>query len=173
MKKEREQARDKLEDALAEADTARHELAEMRATLDCRETTNKRRVAELEANLAEAMRKKNRERCARDDEVKKKVTMCIQRDIERALKVLLEKCDYSFKASGVTFDAEASSSEEEGVASAGIAQTAATPAEKASELPMVTAPEHGAGPEPTLPVATAATTVSDSSSTSSSESAPH
>ena len=99
--------------------------------------------------------------------------MCIQRDIERALKVLLEKCDYSFKASGVTFDAETSSSEEEGMPSAAIAPTAANPAEKASELPMATAPEHGAGPEPTLPVATAATTVSDSSSTSSSESAPH
>ena len=84
--------------------------------------------------------------------------MCIQRDIERALKVLLEKCDVTFKASDVTFDAEASSSEEEGVASAAIAPTAAIPAEKAYELPMVTAPEHGAGPEPTLPDATAATT---------------
>ena len=57
--------------------------------------------------------KKNRERVARDNELKKKVTMNLQRETERALKELLEKCDTTFRGSGVLFDAEASSSEDE------------------------------------------------------------
>ena len=64
--------------------------------------------------MADALRKKNRERMARDGAIKKKVTMDLQREAEKALKVLLEKFDGVFKASGVQFGADASSSDEEG-----------------------------------------------------------
>ena len=57
VKKEREQAKAKLEDSLAESESALRELAELRVAYDSRETTNKGRVAELEANLAESYAK--------------------------------------------------------------------------------------------------------------------
>ena len=67
----------------------------------------------MEAALSDALRRKNRERMARDAEVKKKVTMELQRATEKSIKSLLDKCDVIFKASGVQFDVEASSDEGE------------------------------------------------------------
>jgi septal ring factor EnvC (AmiA/AmiB activator) len=173
VKKEREQARSKLEDALAEVDTARHELAELRATLDSRETSHKRKLSDVEANLADALRKKNRERVARDAEVKKQTTMDLQRNTEKALNTVLEKCEKIFAASGVQFDAEASSSEDEGASTAPGRCVVAPTAERAAaplktpELPIAAPVDSvAAAPEPQLPVS-AATAASDSSSSSS------
>ena len=64
--------------------------------------------------MADALRKKNKERIARDAAVKKKVTMDLQREAEKTLKALLEKCDHIFQASGMQFDVEAISSEDDG-----------------------------------------------------------
>ena len=64
--------------------------------------------------MADALRKKSRERIARDAAVKKKVTMDLQREVEKTFKTLLEKCDHIFQASGMQFDVDASSSEDEG-----------------------------------------------------------
>jgi hypothetical protein len=168
VKKEREQARGKLEDALAEVDTARHELAELRATLDSRETSHKRKLSDVEANLADALRKKNRERVARDAEVKKQTTMDLQRNTEKALNTVLEKCEKIFAASGVQFDAEASSSEDEGASTApGRCVVAPTAPLKTPELPIAAPVDSvAAAPEPQVPVS-AATAASDSSSSSS------
>ena len=177
VKKEREQARGKLEDALAEADAARHELAEMRATLDSRETSHKRMLADLEAGLADAQRKKNRERVARDAEVKKNTAMDLQRNTEKALNTLLEKCEKIFAASGVQFDAEASSSEDEGASTAPGRCAVALTAEDAAaplrtpELPIAAPAVSVAAATEREPPDSAATAASDSSS--SSESAPH
>ena len=114
LRKERDVAKEKLEDALAAVDTARRDLAEMQASHVGAEAHYKRKISDLENAVADALRKKNRERLARNIAVKKKVTMDLQRETERSLKTLLEKCDVTFAASGVKFDAEASSSEDEG-----------------------------------------------------------
>ena len=114
LRKERDLAKEKLEDALAAVDTARRDLAEMQASHVGAESHYKRKISDLENAVADALRKKNRERLARDIAVKKKVTMDLQRETEKSLKTLLEKCDVTFAASGVKFDAEASSSEDEG-----------------------------------------------------------
>ena len=79
VKKERDTARAKLDDALAELECARRDVGFLRASLDSAEAASRRMVADLEASLAEALRKKNRERYARDCEVRKKVTMDLQR----------------------------------------------------------------------------------------------
>ena len=96
VKKERDGARAKVDDALAELDAARRELADARASLASSEASYKRKIVELEANLADALRKKNRERVAMDNVLKKKVTMNLQRETEKALKEFLEKCDTTF-----------------------------------------------------------------------------
>ena len=72
MKKEREQARVKLDDALADLDAARRDLAEEQNARVGNETAHRRTISELEAAVADALRKKNRERIARDAAVKKK-----------------------------------------------------------------------------------------------------
>ena len=113
-KKEREQARVKLDDALADLDAARHDLAEEQNARVGNETAHRRTISELEAAVADALRKKNRERIVRDAAVKKKVTMDLQREVEKTFKTLLEKCDHIFQASGMQFDVDASSSEDEG-----------------------------------------------------------
>ena len=63
------------------------DLADARASLASSEASYKRKVVELDASLADALRKKNRERVARDNELKQ-VTMNMQRETEnkRALK---------------------------------------------------------------------------------------
>ena len=78
--------------------------------------------------MADALRKKNRERVARD----KKLTMNMQREMEKALKDFLQKCDITFRGSGVLFDAEASSSED--------------------EAPAVPPPAHAEGPDGISPL---------------------
>ena len=90
VKKEREQARVKLDDALADLDAARHDLAEEQNARVGSETVHRRTISDLEAAVADDLRKKNRERIARDAAVKKKVTMDLQREAEKALKALLE-----------------------------------------------------------------------------------
>ena len=114
VKKEREQARVKLDDALADLDAARHDLAEEQNARVGNETAHRRTISELEAAVADALRKKNRERIVRDATVKKKVTMDLHREAEKTFKALLEKCDHIFQASGMQFDVDASSSEDEG-----------------------------------------------------------
>ena len=79
VKKEREQARVKLDDALADLDAARHDLAEEQNARAGNEPAHRRTISELEAAVADALRKKNRERIVRDAAVKKKVTMDLQR----------------------------------------------------------------------------------------------
>ena len=118
VKKEREQARVKLDDALADLDAARHDLAEEQNARVGNETAHRRTISELEAAVADALRKKNRERIVRDAAVKKKVTMDLQREVEKTFKTLLEKCDHIFQASGMQFDVDASSSEDEGLPAA-------------------------------------------------------
>ena len=133
MKKEREQARVKLDDALADLDAARRDLAEEQNARVGNETAHRRTISELEAAVADALRKKNRERIARDAAVKKKVTMDLQREVEKTFKTLLEKCDHIFQASGMQFDVEASSSDEEGAhppAAAGRRSPPRAPAEQ-------------------------------------------
>ena len=184
VKQERDKARTRLEDTLADLECARRGVGSLRAALDSAETAARRTITELEANLAEALRKKNRERYARDLEVKRNVTMDTQRGLEKALRAMLEKCGHVFKASGVSFDAEASSSEDEHPAAAP-KETAEPPivatatSEVAKDLPAVVEiqatgcgevaaavedPSQAAGREE-LPA-----TSSDSSSTTSSES---
>ena len=72
LKREREQVRVKFEDSLAEADTAKRELAEAQALHASAEAQYKRKILDLEAAVADALRKKNRERITRDIAVKKK-----------------------------------------------------------------------------------------------------
>ena len=62
VKKQRNQARGKLEDALADLDSTRRDLAGMKATAQGNATAYKRKIEDLQANLAEAARKKNRTR---------------------------------------------------------------------------------------------------------------
>ena len=42
----------------------------------------------------------------------------MQREVEKTFKTLLEKCDHIFQASGMQFDVDASSSEDEGLPAA-------------------------------------------------------
>ena len=74
--------RAKFEDAVAEADCARRDLADVKASMGNSDAAYKRQIADLEASLADALRKKNKERVARD----KKLTMNMQREMEKALK---------------------------------------------------------------------------------------
>ena len=113
VNKKRDAARTQLEDTLADLECARRDVGGLRASLDTAETAARRTITELEAKLAEALRKKNRERYARDLEVRKKMTKDKQRGLGKSLRAMLEKCGQVSKASGVSFDAEASSSDEE------------------------------------------------------------
>ena len=135
VKKEMEQARLKLDDALAGLGAARHELAEEQAAHVGSETAHKRAISDLEAAVADALRKKNRKRIARDAAVKMKVTMDLQREAEKALKALLEKCDSIFQANGFEFDAEASSSDEEGAQPPAAADRRSPPRAPVAEQP--------------------------------------
>ena len=135
VKKEREQARVKLDDALADLDAARHDLAEEQNARVGSETAHRRTISDLEAAVADALRKKNRERIARDAAVKKKVTMDLQREAEKALKALLEKCNSIFQGSGFEFDAEASSSDEEGAQPPAAADRHSPPRAPVAEQP--------------------------------------
>ena len=169
VKKERDGARAKVDDALAELDAARRDLADARASLESDEAAYKRRITDLEANLADALRKKNRERVARDNELKKKATMNVQREMEKSLKLFLEKCDTTFRGSGVLFDAEASSSEDE--------QAVAPPAQAqggTSHIGEDVGPAPSTSKAPELPIAEPSrqpeTVPDSSSSTTSSES---
>ena len=72
LKRERVQVRVKFEDALAEADIAKRELAEAQATHAGAEAQYKRKILDLEAAVADALRKKNKEKMARDIANKKK-----------------------------------------------------------------------------------------------------
>ena len=128
VKKERDGVRAKFEDAVAEADCARRDLADVKASMGNSDAAYKRQIADLEASLADALRKKNRERVARD----KKLTMNMQREMEKALKDFLQKCCITFRGSGVLFDAEASSSED--------------------EAPAVPPPAHAEGPDGISPL---------------------
>ena len=188
-KKERDKERARVEDALVELDAARHEPGNVRALLGRNEAVAKQKIPELEANLADALRKTNRERYARDLEVRKNVTMDAQRGLEKALRAMLDKCGHDCKASGVSFDAEASSSEDEHPVAAptktaeptlGGPIAAIAPSEVAKDLPAAVeirgngcgevenpAPSQATGCEG-LPAASR--TSSDSSSTTSSES---
>ena len=94
-------------------DAARRDLSEQNARHIASDSAYKRKIADLDGALADALRRKNRERVARDNEVKKKVTMELQRAIEKSLKSFLDCCDATFKDSGVQFDTEASSEEGE------------------------------------------------------------
>ena len=164
VKKEREQARLKLDDALADLDAARHELAEEHAAHVGSETAHKRASSDLEEAVADALRKKNRERIARDAAVKKKVTMDLQREAEKALKALLEKCNSIFQGSGFEFDAEASSSDEEGAQPPAAADRRSPPRAPVAEQPAPSAAKK-ADVEASEPAPAAET--SDTSATTS------
>ena len=105
LKKERDVVRAKSDDAVADADCARRDLADAKASLGSSDAAYKRRIADLEASLADALRKKNRERVARGNELKKKVTMSTRRETEKALEVSLGACDTTPRGSGALFDA--------------------------------------------------------------------
>ena len=68
--------------------------------------------------MADLLRRKIRERTASDDAVRKEVTMDLHKAAEKTPKALLEKCDHIFQASGMQFDVDASSSEDEGLPAA-------------------------------------------------------
>ena len=76
--------------------------------------------------------------------------MNLQRDMEKGLKDFLETCDTTFAGSGVLFDAEASSSEDEAAA-------AALPSEQAqgdtSHLGEEVGPAPSTSKAPELPIA--------------------
>jgi predicted nucleic acid-binding Zn-ribbon protein len=170
VKKERDGARAKVDDALAELDGARRELADARASLESSEASFRRKTVELEANLADALRKKNRERVALDNVLKKKVTMILQRDVEKSLKLFLEKCDTTFRGSGVLFDAEASSSSEDEQA---VAPPPAQAQTETSHLREEVLPAPSTSKAPELPIAAPSCpepVPDSSSSTTSSES---
>ena len=141
MKKEREQARVKLDDALADLDAARHDLAEEQNARVGNETAHRRTISELEAAVADALRKKNRERIVRDAAVKKKVTMDLQREVEKTFKTLLEKCDHIFQASGMQFDVDASSTEDGGGRPSAAAARHSPPRAPVDEQPAPSAPK--------------------------------
>ena len=58
VKKERDAARTKLEDTLADLECARRDVGGLRAALDTAEAAARRAITELEANLADALRGK-------------------------------------------------------------------------------------------------------------------
>ena len=160
-----------MDDALAELDAARRELADARASLASSEASYKRKIVELEANLADALRKKNRERVAMDNVLKKKFTMNLQRETEKALNHFLQKCDTTFRGSGVLFDAEASSSEDEAGQSVAPPPSAQAQGDT-SHLGEEVGPAPSTSKAPELPIAGEAEPAPDSSgsSTTSSES---
>ena len=109
--------------------------------------------------MADALRKKNRERAAKDHELKKKATMNMQRETEQALKVFLGACDTTFRGSGVLFDAEATSSSEDEAAVA-----APAPAQVAGTLLQGDEPASSTSKERKLPIAGEAEPVPDCTS---------
>ena len=146
VKKERDAARAKSDDAVADADCARRELGDARAPLGSSDAAYKRKITDMEASLADALRKKNRERVAMDGVLKKKITMNCQRETEKALNVFLDACDTTFRGSGILFDAEATSSSEDDAAAA------APPLAQAKVREDIT-PLQGDGPAPSTAVA--------------------
>jgi len=78
VRQERDEAKNKLAAVLKETATTRaersktqEELSELRQDLE----ESKKKVTELEALVAEATRIKNRERCTRDEQVKKRTAL--------------------------------------------------------------------------------------------------
>ena len=73
--------------------------------------------------------------------MKKKVTMDLQREVEKTFKAVLEKCDHIFQASGMQFDVDASSSEDEGGRPSAAAARHSPPRAPVDEQPAPSAPK--------------------------------
>ena len=86
--------------------------------------------------------------------------MDLQREVEKTLKALLEKCDHIFQASGMQFDVEASSSDEEGAQPPAAADRRSPPRAPVAEQP---APSAAKKPDVEAPETAPAVETSDSS----------
>ena len=86
--------------------------------------------------------------------------MDLQREAEKALKALLETCENIFQASGFEFDAEASSSDEEGAQPPAAADRRSPPRAPVAEQPAPSAPKK---PDIEAPEPAPAVETSDSS----------
>ena len=96
-----------------ERDAARTQLAESAKELDQYKNDHEKEMSRLNALLADAQRIKNMERMSRDGIIRKQTLACTQRKIERLIRTTNLEYQKVFQGSGLEFDPEVESSDEE------------------------------------------------------------
>ena len=116
IKNERDELREKYNTLKNEADTLEADLEKRSKAVQTWRIWHesfKKELAQHKEEIADLKRKKNVEQKSRDAEVKVKTTAHIQRGIEKATRRCLEEYGKLFHGSGLEFDPEADSSDEE------------------------------------------------------------
>ena len=99
-----------------ERDDMRAQFAEACKEFDARKIEYEKEIERIKAEFADPQRIKNMERMTRDGVVRQQTLACTQKKIETAMRTAISEYQKIFKGSGIEFDPDAESSDEEAAA---------------------------------------------------------
>ena len=111
-----------------EREDIRAQFAEVSKEFDARKGLAEKEIDRLRAELVDAQRIKNMERMTRDGAVRQQTLSCTQKKVEKVMRTAILEYQKIFKGSGIEFDPDVESSDEEATATP--QQPVLPPAEK-------------------------------------------
>ena len=99
-----------------EREDIRAQFAEASKEFDTRKGLAEKEIDRLKAELADSQRIKNMERMTRDGAVRQQTLSCTQKKVEKVLRTAILEYQKIFKGSGIEFDPDVESSDEEATA---------------------------------------------------------